>query len=361
MSEPVEPANKKLRSSEPDLVVVVGVDDEQKEYHYDSQVLATHSKVIDVMLASSMRESQTGRINFPYLSAEVWEAMNYFLLFLPGCQMTVQDALQVAAAYDQYDVCAGVECCDQVFFEFFGTIMPNDRCFDRKLIPKDLDQVIDVFVLADAANLKQTKELAVQYFKGALESALKYGTVIFSTNQIKKLVPLIVKENLLEHSSFTKDEILQSLFPTVFVASAINSKSSDMLGRAIVGLRLTGTECKADGVFIRDLPGFFSYEKNTPIVWDGVELSMKIDKLDDDWVIFGETAAVMEFDEDEEEFDDDDSIERKVLWKNPLSELPFPPESGWVPVDTLARGEPRIHYIYRSNAVRQFHQRRAQD
>jgi hypothetical protein len=344
MSVDGEPANKKLRSSEPDLVVVVG--EEQKEYQYHSPVLATHSKVIDAMLSSFMRESQTGRIHFPDLSEKVWESMIYFLHPPAARQMTVQDALLVAAAYDKYDFCAGVECCDQVFVELFCTLMPHGQ-YDLDKKPDDLNQLIDVFLLADVANLKRTKERAVQYFKGALNSYLGHGKIMFGENQIKKLAPLVAKENLLKRSSFTNDEIFHSLFPKVFVSSAKNKMTILMLRRAIMGLRLSGTNC--DGEFTLDSP-FGAFESDTPVSWGGVNLSIKIDRLSDDWVIYGETDAEMVIYEDGEVESDYDSIEQKVLWKNPLSEnRPLPPVSGWVPVDKLARGEPKIKYLYRKN------------
>jgi hypothetical protein len=346
MSELGEPANKKLRSSEPDLVVVVG--DEEKEYHYHSQVMAAHSKVIDAMLSSSMRESQTGRIKFPDLSAKVWESMIYFLHPPAARQMTVQDALQVAAAYDKYDFCAGVECCDQVFVELFRTLMPHGQ-YDLKKKPDDLNQLIDVFLLADVANLKQTKERAVQYFKGALNSDLGHGKLMFCENQIKKLAPLVAKEQLLEQSSFTNDEILHSLFPKLFVTSAREWTTCLMLRRAIMRLRLYGTAGKVDGEYTMDLP-LDPFESDTPVSWGGVNLSIKIDRLTDDWVIYGETDAEMVIYEDGEAEPDYDSIEQKVLWKNPFSKnMPLPPVSGWVPVDKLARGEPKIKYLYRKN------------
>jgi hypothetical protein len=282
MSEACEPANKKIRSSEPDLVVMVG--DEQKEYHYHSQVMATHSKVIDTMLSASMIESQTRRINFPDLNAKVWESMIYFLDPATSRQMTVQDALQIAAAYDQYEFRAGAECCDQVFCELFGKIMPDGH-YGRDEKPDDLNQLIDAFLLADAANLKQSKKRAVQYFKGALNSVSDYGRIIFCENQIKKLVPLIVKEHLFESLRFTKDKILESRFPEHFVTSCSSWETGRMLDRAIPGLKLSGTGCKADGRFTTE--SFCrEFESNRSVCWGGVDLSIKISRLTDDWVIY---------------------------------------------------------------------------
>jgi hypothetical protein len=87
--------------------------------------MTTHIPFINVMLSSPMRESQSGRINFPNLSANVWESMICFLDPATCRQMTVKDALQVAAAYDQYNFSAGAKCCDQVLVQLFRTLMSH--------------------------------------------------------------------------------------------------------------------------------------------------------------------------------------------------------------------------------------------
>jgi hypothetical protein len=55
--------------------------------------------------------------------------------------------------------------------------------------PEDINQLIDAFLLSDMANLKKTKKRAVEYFKGAMNSAPCGEEIIFCENQIKKLVP----------------------------------------------------------------------------------------------------------------------------------------------------------------------------
>jgi hypothetical protein len=334
MSKDSEPTNGKLRSSEPDLVVVVG--DEEKEYHCHSQVMATHSKVIDAMLATSiMRESQTGRITFPDLAPNVWESMFSFLDPSAARQMTVQDALLVAGAYDKYDFCAGTKCCDQVFFELFGTVMPHGR-HDPNEKPEDLNQLIDVFLLADAANLKQTKERAVKHFEDVLNSAHK---IIFSENQIKKLAPLIVKENLLEGSSFTNDEILHSLFPKLFVMSGIMFKTKQVVERAVVGIRLSAA-CFSQAIEFTADSSCTVFKRPSALgricTWLGAQHDLTIRKLHGDWVIYAEIHRA--------------SYET-VLWTSHFSgNMPLPPESRWTPNNrTSASGEPKIEYLYRNN------------
>jgi hypothetical protein len=299
--------------------------------------LATHSKVIDAMLATSMRESQTGRIDFPKLSAEVWESMIYFLDPATSRRMTVQDALQVAAAYDEYDFCDGANCCDQVLVELFGTEMPCGN-YEPDKKPEDLNQLIDTFLLADVANLKQTKKRAVQYFKGALLSAVRDGHVIFDVTQIKKLAPLIAKENLLGES-FTNDEILQSLFPKFFVNSGIISKTNHIVDRAVVGLTLSGTSFSHQKLKFTAESSCSTFTNRDDLrdLSSGNVVVVKIARLTDDWVIY--QAA------DENTTGD----ENKFFWNNPFSEnMPLPPESGWVSTNTLCTGTPKIEYLYRS-------------
>jgi hypothetical protein len=210
--------------------------------------------------------------------------------------------------------------------------MPHGR-HDPNEKPEDLNQLIDVFLLADAANLKQTKERAVEYFEEVLNSAQK---IIFSENQIEKLAPLIAKENLLEGSSFTNDEILQPLFPKLFVSRAINLKTKHMLLiGALRGLRLSGTNFKYDGEFTILTNGDVTLDLIFSLN-NGVNYYTRIAKLHDDWVIYLKTRSI--------------GAVEKVLWKNPLSKnMPLPPKSGWVPVDEFAIGEPIIEYLYSKN------------
>lgn len=68
-----EPERKRLRSCEPDLLIVVGSDGEKKEYRYHSPIMASHSVYIDTMLATPMQESQSLTIKFPDLTPRLWE------------------------------------------------------------------------------------------------------------------------------------------------------------------------------------------------------------------------------------------------------------------------------------------------
>jgi len=87
MTSEGEPDPKKIRSSEPDLKVVIGseggeagtADDAEHEgvvtKWYISPSLAAKSKYIDALLAAPMKESKSRTITFPDISPATWELM----------------------------------------------------------------------------------------------------------------------------------------------------------------------------------------------------------------------------------------------------------------------------------------------
>ena len=70
---------KRLRSSEPDLKVILGTGDNESVLLYHSQTLASKSKYVDTMLSVPMKERDEYVISFPDISAETWEQMMKFI------------------------------------------------------------------------------------------------------------------------------------------------------------------------------------------------------------------------------------------------------------------------------------------
>ena len=79
---------KKLRSSEPDLKVILGSSDgddaESIQWHY-SQELSSKSKYIDAMLSTPMKEADELTISFPDITPDTWQKMMNFLDSLVVC------------------------------------------------------------------------------------------------------------------------------------------------------------------------------------------------------------------------------------------------------------------------------------
>ena len=110
---------KRLRSSEPDLKVILGSGDEETVQWYHSQTLASKSKYIDTMLAVPMREREDRVISFPDIEPDVWEKMIKFLdnPIAARC-MNAKDAVEVAVFYDKYEFVDGRELCSLIMMDY---------------------------------------------------------------------------------------------------------------------------------------------------------------------------------------------------------------------------------------------------
>jgi hypothetical protein len=354
------PARKRLKSSEPDLKITVGgnltatatatddddVDVNEKkhavEYWYHSIIMANHSNYIDAMLASPMKESKTYEISFPGIAPSTWEAMMKFLEGPIAVRlMTAKDVMEVAPVYDQYDFHQGRELCGHVLKEYFE---------DEEKILSDLDAFIDAILLADAVHLDEAKRVGRIWLMDALqETRILVGTTAFTTGHMKKLAPLIAKEESLfdvVKSSLrcveTKEDILSPLFPHLFVTTYSSLQASELLHTMIHLVKLSGSESNADGRFERDCSDGPYYSERTGRL-NGVEVYFNIVLYDSGWAITGATDPELDADGAEVE----DSVVETILWQCPNSaNLHVPPRVGWKPVDKLARGvEPKLRYL----------------
>ena len=338
----MKPGREKLRSSDPDLKISVGADDEAVDCWYHSNIMANHSNYIDTMLATPKKESKTYEIKFPDIAPSTWELM---MTFLEGPVaavrlMTIEDATEVAPVYDQYDFHLGRELCDQVLKEYFQ---------DKKIL-SSLDCFVDAVLLADAANLNEAKKVGVSWLHQTFSSSdSRTGSIIFTENHISKLVPLITKEdNLFQmvqafygNGIKSKEDLRSPLFPSALVTAYKEWATRRMLIGEVPHIMLSGTGCEADGSCSREFA--WDYECNRRGLWDGVQVAFKVCLPSDveGWAIVGETLP--EIDEDGHE--NYDNVVTKILWLCPNSRnAPLPPRDGWIPVDKLARGEPTVSY-----------------
>ncbi|KAL7547371.1 hypothetical protein ACHAWF_010686 [Thalassiosira exigua] len=133
---------KKLRSSEPDLKVVLGKGESQSVEWYHSQNLACKSKYIDAMLTAPMKEKEERTISFPDIDSETWQKMLDFLDNpLAARKMSARDAMELAPWYDKYEFGLGRELCEEVMSEFLSTQSLNKEVQKHSL---DIEFVIDL-------------------------------------------------------------------------------------------------------------------------------------------------------------------------------------------------------------------------
>lgn len=136
------------------------------------------------------------------------------------------------------------------------------------------------------------------------------------------------------------------MFPEYFVLWCTHWQTRKVLVRAVAGLKLSGSGCEADGNFTLDVCEL-EYESDRKVEWGGVDHTIFIGCLKDDWLIYGKTEPER-FEDGEPDYS---TIETKVMWRNPYSDnLPLPPKDGWEPADELAHGDLEIEYIYPENA-----------
>lgn len=299
-------SRKKLRSTETDLRVIVGQDDDLKEFHYVGAVLAWQSMYVDTLLATPMKETQEGVIRFPDLQPETWEAMMRFLEPVEGRQMTHEDALRLAVPYDKYDFHGGRACCDLVLKERFQNVTKDIETLWQ---PDILEYLIEIFVIADAARLVKTEEATTDYFRRILVQKGPNGCVVLTEDMMKKLQPLIVQKKICICDDWTPEMIESPLFAKAFVDRAARQFETQQLKDSMRRVELSGTGDKSwDGKYaVRFTRGGTLY-----FVRSGVYITNAFG----DWTVRrGNTAG-----------------SRSVVWKCPYSSnKALPPQSGWIP------------------------------
>ena len=140
-----------LRSSEPDLKVILGSDGEEIKW-YHAPTLAHKSKYIDTMLSTPMKEAETSTITFPDISPELWDqAMEFLDSPVAARRMKISDVLKVAKFYDKYEFIEGTKLCDDVLLDYF-------RFIDRSATQTDVDLFIQSVVVAYESNLMESIE-----------------------------------------------------------------------------------------------------------------------------------------------------------------------------------------------------------
>jgi hypothetical protein len=242
--------------------------------------------------------------------------------------------------------------CDQILEEYF---------LDKKKILSNLNCFVDAVLLADAANLNEAKHVGVAWLHKAFYATdSQTDAIVFTEKHIRKLVPLIIKEdNLYEtvksfffdssgiNSIKSKEDLRSPLFPCALVMAYELCETRAVLAEEISRIKLSGTGCNADGICTSITSGYDGYDCNRRGRWAGVQVHFKVVLVEDmyqgGWSIVGEkidgdSIEVLEIDEDGDEA-------FKLLWRCPNSQnQPLPPQDGWIPVDELARGQPTVSY-----------------
>lgn len=348
-------AAKKLRSSEPDLKVILGSgENEESVLWYHSQTLAAKSKYIDTMLSVPMKERDEYAISFPDINTETWEQMMKFIDDpVAARKMDERDALSLVEFYDKYEFGGGRNLCSHIISDYF---VPSSI---RKLEKKhklDLDLVIDLLIVAHKANLEDALEPGLIYIWEKLQSTdFPYGRLMFTESHLTKLVPVLkyakANRKRLGFSICVDFDFEAEDFPKTFVTSVQTWENNNLLRRSISRIVVSGTACNADGSYSQGDYGFWDVyqpEEERTTRWGGHQVTFDVqywEPTDEDtykgWAIVRKYSPTG-FDEDGDPIDGD----KKKCWIALHStNHRFPPRTGWISCDALARGEPKVKYV----------------
>ena len=372
MSSEGEPESKKLRSSEPDLKVIIGSDEAEEAAEgadadgkasaggeddgaekkqpfvvtkwYHSPSLAAKSKYVDALLAAPMKESESRTITFPDISPETWELMMKFIDDpVASRSMTAQDVAKVAKFYDKYEFTSGTSLCDAILEEYFQSIHGILRERQNPVVP-DVDFIVDSVVLAHGANLGKSYDAGMAYVWDALRWLLApLGRTMFSEDHMKKLAPLLEETKDGARRQLGSYDLKSDAFPSDFVKNCSNWLTIANMSTFISHIRVLGSSSNVDGEY-RGEPPIYNAVDERKVEWGGVMMRPLLEcrTAEEGWAIVLEIIPPLDEDGDP----DYDSIIETVAWKAPHSgNMTFPPSEGWVPVHPLARGNIELTYV----------------
>jgi hypothetical protein len=282
-------AAKRLRSSEPDLQIILGSDDDVVTKWCHSPTLASKSKYIDAMLAAPMQESENRTITFPDISPEVWDNMIMFLDDpVAARRMTAKDALAVAVFYDKYEFEQGRKLCEDVMMCYFEKLDKMEKNYSL-----NLELVIDLTVTAHQANLNNAFVEGIEYLSDKMGDSgdETYGRTMFTKEHLNRILPLFKHSSRNEGGWFEVDggwrnfdNVDEPGYAKEFVIDSHKFAYQTLLTKCISHIQVSGISRRADGVFRPIGNGLVRrYEAyDRPGVWGRQRAIFQLKYIDDD-------------------------------------------------------------------------------
>ena len=258
-----EREEKRLRSCEPDLKVILGSGDEKTIQWYHKPTLASKSKYIDTILAAPMKESKDSVLSFPDITPHVWTKMLKFLDNpIAVREMTAKDAVEVATFYDKYEFVEGKKLCSYVMMDYLSDesldIMEKSLSLDND----EIDLIVNSVVVAHKANMEEVFKKGMKYIINKLRSGgdIPYGRLMFTESHLTKLVPALsfCKEKSggqlnwqrlgLSYPPFTEWRVKQPDFANEFIVEGQLEQSLKLWHSCISHIKITDTS-KCDGEY----------------------------------------------------------------------------------------------------------------
>mmetsp|Transcript_4114 Transcript_4114/g.9235 ORF Transcript_4114/g.9235 Transcript_4114/m.9235 type:complete len:362 (-) Transcript_4114:62-1147(-) len=345
---------KRLRSSEPDLKVVLGSGDDAATIWCHSPSLASKSKYVDAILSTPMKEKEARTTTFPDITPGIWHGMIKFLDSpIAARKMNARDALKMAVYYDKCDFEEGRALCDHLLVEYLESVVRMEE--DHSI---DINLVVNAVVVAHEANLVGAQGKGLHYVVRKITDSrsVPYGRTMFTEEHMKKLVPFLSKANLsrfglLGRALHKNWDIDQPAFPQMFVSDATKMYEESLLHQCISHIQLSGTMCNADGVFIKpptelmhrcyEYASDRTFDRGNGIMHFLIKQVKHVDNDDNEscnWAIVARHSSI--------NIGELKTVEEVTCWVAPYStNMHLPPRNGWKSSNPLARGNPTLKYI----------------
>ena len=156
-------ALKKLRSSPTDVVVVVGTEENAKQYDCYGVVLAAASEVIDTMLASGMEESETRIVKLPDIEPEQFELF-YSMLYGTSSQgtskLSTENVAKVVPLFNYFNMEKWLVKCDPLMAQIEPPVITDSGNEEVKLA--SFNNLLDHLSVCAVNGLQESSRLAME-------------------------------------------------------------------------------------------------------------------------------------------------------------------------------------------------------
>ena len=192
------PSQRRTRSCEPDLEVIVGSDtsaaateETKKTFHCHSVILATHSTFFDTILATNMMERSQKVVHLPEELPETFRsALSYLDSPTKAHSLKLVDMMKVAPFYDKYGFDQGMALFETVFISKHKSLLLISGKESSSWDDAELTAYIGAVALAKQSNLTEILQHGIEYFSSYLQLSTR-AIAGFQEHHFRQLYPLL--------------------------------------------------------------------------------------------------------------------------------------------------------------------------
>jgi hypothetical protein len=232
---------ERLRSSDPDLKIIVGKGEHKRTYEYYSQIMAMHSTYIDNILATPMRDQETRTLNLSEIHADDWEKMMSYLQVGVKPPTSVAEVSAVLPWYRKYLFHTGLDICDDMLEGLEYNAGSN---LDQSMAAVEL-------VYQHSHRMTLSRPKAKQFITDVFDSGLE-GYQSFHLRHIHQLIPALRIETdlwakMLIFHRFSEDVDRETyldspLFPELVLTCIQAQTNEKEVIRGLTSIKVTGAD-----------------------------------------------------------------------------------------------------------------------